>query len=98
MDALDVARALLSSGHSQDHRFFYPGEERVSKVIVGLPGRAPVEITQARSRPWSLLRKRNQPRSSHCANLGTGWVSLRAVCHNAVRPLRRLSIRSKGAP
>ena len=37
MDALDVARALLSSGHSQDHRSFHPGEDRGREPIVGLP-------------------------------------------------------------
>ena len=45
MDALDAARALLSSGHSQDHSSFYPGEDRGNEVIVGLPhwpqGKAP---------------------------------------------------------
>jgi len=41
MDALDVARALLSSGHSQDHRSFNPGEDRENGVIVGLSAAGP---------------------------------------------------------
>ena len=44
MDALDAARALLSSGHSQDHRSFNPGEDRENGVIVGLPRLAPGEL------------------------------------------------------
>jgi len=46
-----------ASCRSQDHKFFHPGENRVSKGIAVLPGLAPGERTQARLRPWAFRNR-----------------------------------------
>jgi len=49
-----------ASCRSQDHRFFHPGENRVSKGIAVLPGLVPGKRTRAWSRLWVFLNQNSQ--------------------------------------